>query len=98
MNVRERLSRLVNGMMPPERWFGWHFGEAMRQYKVENAHLSIRHLKECLQIDPLDWFSCYMLSLAYLQLIGDFDEALRLLRYARRLREQLHTPVEGRPR
>lgn len=36
------------------------------------------------------------MSIVYSQLVGDIDESLRLLRYARRLRQRHYTPQEGR--
>jgi len=96
VNVKDRLFKVVSGMIDPGDLFSCHFGEAMKQYQNGNADLSIRHFQECLEIFPEQWFAWHQLSVVYSQLIGDVEESLRLLRYARRLRERLCTPLEGK--
>lgn len=97
MNVKKKLSAFVSRTVEPRQLFSWHFNEAMKQYQKANANLSIQHYQECLKKFPEEWFTWYCLSLVYSQLIGDVEESLRLLRYARRLRERLLTPPEGKP-
>jgi len=66
----------------------WHFTDGYRQYQNANAELAIWHFREGLKIAAEHWPAWHNLALVYLQLLGDVQEALRLLRYARRLREK----------
>ena len=97
MNVREKLYEFISGKVEPRQLWEWHFGEAIKQYQHANADLSIRHFQECLKIFPEEWFALHQLSVVHSQLVGDLDESLRLLRFARRLRESLLPPPEGKP-
>src|SRR6266849_6144793 len=93
----ENLFEFISGMVAPDRLFLWHFNEAMKQYQKANANLSFWHFHKCLKLVPEHWFAWHGLSIVYSQLIGDIEESLRLLRYARRLRERLCTPPGGKP-
>ena len=83
------LSRIVGA----HRLSSWHCAEAMRHYQRLDAARSIRHFYSSLEIFPDDWQTWHHLSIIYHQLLGDLDESLRLLRYARRLRERLYAPL-----
>ena len=96
MNLKEKLRDLVLRVAGPGRLASWHFVEAMRHYQNTNADLAIRHFQESLKIFPPQWASWHQMSVVYSQLVGDVEESLRLLRYARRLRERLFTPPEGK--
>ena len=95
MNLIEKLRDLISGVAGPRSLASWHFVEAMRHYQNTNADLAIRHFQESLKIFPPQWASWHQMSVVYSQLVGDVEESLRLLRYARRLRERLFTPPEG---
>lgn len=92
MNLKKQLRDRLFGMVDPGEQFWWHFREGHKHYQNANAKLSIRHFRECLEISPENCFTLYTMSLVYLQVLGDVEEALRLLRYTRRLRERLCTP------
>jgi len=96
MSIKEKLSEFVFRKIKSGDLFSWHFNEAWRQYQNGNAELSIRHYRKCLKVRPEGWFAWHQLSLVHSQLIGDVDESLRLLRYARRLRERWFTPQVGK--
>jgi putative glycosyltransferase (TIGR04372 family) len=83
---------LVSRMVGARRLSSWHCAEALRQYQRLDAARSIRHFYKSLEIFPEDWRTWHHLSIVYSQLLGDLDESLRLLRYARRLRERLLAP------
>src|SRR5688572_4225861 len=95
-NVKEKLRRFVARKVDLRQRYDWHFAEAMRNYQIANAPMSVRHFHECLRIDPSEWFALHCLSNVYSQIIGDAEESLRLLREARHLRERLWTPTEGK--
>src|SRR5882672_4779194 len=97
LNVHEWIEDLVSRAVGPSRRFLWHFNEGDEAYKNADANRSIRHYRECLKIVPEQWLAWYRLSIVYSQLIGDLEESLRLLRYARRLRERQCTPPAGKP-
>lgn len=96
MSAKVGVSKWLSAIVGPDRMFSWHFTEGMKQYQHGDAGSSIRHFQECLEIYP-QWFVQVQMSVVYSQLLGDMEEALRLLRYARRCREQSCTPPEGKP-
>jgi len=87
-----KVFRLASRLVGARRLSSWHCVEALRQYQRLDAAGSIRHFYRSLEIFPEDWRTWHHLSIVYSQLLGDLDESLRLLRYARRLRERLPTP------
>lgn len=97
MNASKWLSDLAIRLAGKEGLFTWHYKEAMDQYRRKDAGLSVWHFRECLRLFPEHWQTWQHQSIVYSQLIGDLEESLRLLRYARRLRERLYTPAAGKP-
>ncbi len=96
MNIKEILKKLGFRERNPADRFSWNFEKGMKQYRNANGDLSILHFQECVKIFPEEWFTWHHLSVVYSELIGDFDESLRILRYARRLRQRLFTPPKGK--
>jgi hypothetical protein len=80
----------------PTRLFSFHTYEGTHQYKTANARLSIWHFQKALEIFPAQWFTWHQLAITYSQLVGDLNEALRLWRHARQLRERLFAPSGGK--
>ncbi len=96
MNVKAISQNVLAKLVGPEWRYEWHFNEAVRHYRSADASRSIRHFEECAKIIPQNWGHWHHLSIVYSQLIGDIYESLRLLRYARHLRERHYTPREGK--
>ncbi len=69
----------------------------MYAYKDVDVDRALHHFDQCRIYIPTEWFVVYIISLIQLQLVGDVHEAVRLLKYARRLRERAATPKEGKP-
>lgn len=95
MNLRATARKVVSNTVPRDPLFHWHFEQAIRHYKARRTSLAIGHYEECMRINPDQWTAPFYLSIVYSQLAGDLEESLRLLRYARRLREQQFSPPEG---
>ena len=91
------LDKLISRLVEPGRLHAWHLNEANRQYQRANANLAVRHYRKCLEIFPEHWRTYQLLAITCMQLIGDVEEALRLFRFARRLRERLFSPRGGKP-
>jgi putative glycosyltransferase (TIGR04372 family) len=77
--------------------YTWHFHQGMYAYRDANVDLALHHFDQCRLQIPTDWFVVYVMSHIQLQLVGDVHEAIRLLKYARRMRERVATPKEGKP-
>lgn len=97
MGLAERIRTAIAGVVPPAQRSSRHFAQATKYREDGDADLAIRHYREYLRICPDDWSAWQALADVYAQRIGDVDESLRLLRYARRLRERLCTPRQGKP-
>ena len=95
MKLERQVEKFASGTPDKNALFQWHFEEASRHYKDANAEQAIRHFRECVNVRPDDWRTWIHLAIVNSQLIGDLDETVRLLRYARRLREQLYSPASG---
>lgn len=76
--------------------FTWHFHQAIDAYRIADVDLALHHFEQCRKIIPTDWFVIDQIAQIQLQLVGDVHEAIRLFKYARRLRERLNTPKEGK--
>src|ERR1700685_3020242 len=46
---------------------------------------------------PRDWFAPFTMAQIQMQLVGDIHEAIRMFKYARRMRERIYMPKEGKP-
>ena len=101
MNFKQRLvARLRHELSTrlsrhPHFVMSWHFTDGYRQYQNANAELAIWHFREGLKIAAEHWPAWHNLALVYLQLLGDLQEALRLFRYARRLRAKRGNKLGG---
>jgi putative glycosyltransferase (TIGR04372 family) len=97
LNALKWLAGFATRLASKESLYSWHYNEGMKNYQCKDASRSVWHFHECLRLLPDRWRAWQDLSIVYSQLIGDIEESLRLLRYARRLRERLYTPPEGKP-
>jgi putative glycosyltransferase (TIGR04372 family) len=77
--------------------FARHLDAGTEAYRQGNANVSIQHFRKCLEISPDRWEIVHRLAAVQADIVGDIDESVRLLRYARRLRNRLHNPPEGPP-
>lgn len=46
---------------------------------------------------PIEWFVPFTMAQVDLQLSGNAHEAIRMFKYARRMRERIYTPKQGKP-
>ena len=78
------------------RLYHWHFDQAMKAYKALNVERAFSHLQTCIETNPDDWFMWHMRGIIYLQLVGDLNEAVRQFSEARKIRERIFTPKNGK--
>jgi putative glycosyltransferase (TIGR04372 family) len=75
----------------------WHFHQAHAALRNADANLALHHLKKCRRMVPREWFVPFTIAQVYLVIVGDIHEAIRMFKYARRMRQSIYTPKEGKP-
>jgi putative glycosyltransferase (TIGR04372 family) len=75
----------------------WNYTEAHAAAGDANADLALYHLEQCRKIIPREWFVPFTIAQIHLNIVGDIHEAIRMFKYARRMRERINTPEEGKP-
>lgn len=74
-----------------------HFDAGMQAHSRGDARLAMEHLHECLAMSPDRWDVLQHMAAVQSDIVGNLEEAARLLRCASRLRRRLHTPPDGTP-
>jgi putative glycosyltransferase (TIGR04372 family) len=75
----------------------WHFRQGEIALRSANPDLALHHLKQCTRMMPREWFAPFTIAQVHLALVGDIHEAIRMFKYARRVRERINTPKHGKP-
>src|ERR1700733_15328402 len=75
----------------------WHFLQAHVALRNADADLALHHLKQCRKLIQREWFVPFTMAQIQLAIVGDIHEAIRMFKYARRLRESINTSKQGKP-
>jgi len=75
----------------------WHYHQAHAALRNADADLALHHFKECRRIIPREWFVPFSMGQIHLTVGADIHEAIRMFKYARRMRERIYTPKRGKP-
>jgi putative glycosyltransferase (TIGR04372 family) len=75
----------------------WYYRQAQAALRNADAELALHHLNQCRKIVKREWFVPFTMAQIQMQLVGDVHEAIRMFKYARRMRECIYTPTSGKP-